>query len=340
MLVNCLLENGLVPDSAIRWKIRRLLRQRLQVEAKASPHEFIEKINSGPIAVEVHAANDQHYEVPAAFFEKVLGPRMKYSCAYYASLEDSLAQAEENMLDLTCKRAQILNGQSILELGCGWGSLTLWMAEKFPQSRIMAVSNSRSQREFIEAKLREKNLKNVVIQTQDMNAFDPQEKFDRVISVEMFEHMRNIEKFFERISRWMKSDAKLFVHIFSHRQYSYLFEDKDDSDWMARYFFTGGMMPSHDLYRRFNKHIEIESQWIVSGLHYARTARDWLRRMDQQRTEIIPILRATYGKEAKLWWERWRIFFMACEELWASHDGSEWQVSHYLFKRRHEIESA
>lgn len=333
MLSDQLLSARLVPDFVIRWRIRDLLRQRLRLQGSASFDEFLNRIRSAPIAVDVATANAQHYEVPAQFFENVLGPRMKYSCAYYASDSDSLRTAEERMLSMTCDRAGIQDGEDILELGCGWGSLTLWMAERFPRSRILSVSNSRSQREFIEAKLVSMGLKNVEVQTADINFFDPKGQFDRVVSVEMFEHMRNIEKLFERIAGWMRPQGRLFVHIFSHSQYPYLFEDLESSDWMARHFFSGGMMPSHQLYSNFDRHLKVEKEWIVSGVHYARTARDWLRQMDERRSAIEPIFASVYGEGSKLWWARWRIFFMACEELWGWRRGEEWQVSHYLFRK-------
>ena len=318
MLTEKLLERNLIPDSLIRFEIRRLLRQRLN-ELKRSDHAvFIKALSDSPIALSVDAANQQHYEVPAGFYEKVLGARMKYSCALYESAGDSLNSAEEKMLALTCERAEISDGQDILELGCGWGSLTLWMAEKYTNSRILGVSNSSSQREFILNRAKAKGLANVEIMTQDMNQFEPPRNFDRVVSVEMFEHMRNI--------------PKLLVHIFSHREYSYLFEDRDASDWMARHFFTGGMMPSHNLYKNFDRDLKIEKDWVVPGIHYARTAEHWLENMDRNEGPIRELFASTYGIESSsLWWARWRIFFMACAELWGWTTGPEWQVSHYLF---------
>lgn len=330
MLAEKLLERNWVPDSVIRLKIRRLLGQRLKELQKSDQKALIESLAASPIALSVDAANAQHYEVPAAFFENVLGPRMKYSCALYEDPADSLARAEERMLALTCARAELEDGQDVLELGCGWGSLTLWMAEKYPHSRIVGVSNSSSQREFILKRAREKGLSNVEIRTEDMNRFTIDRSFDRVVSVEMFEHMRNIPLLFARISEWLKEDGKLFVHIFSHQEFSYFFEDRDESDWMARHFFTGGMMPAHSLYRHFNEHLRIEAEWIVPGLHYSKTAEHWLDNMDRNEGVVRELFQATYGRDfAPLWWARWRIFFMACAELWGW--GEAWQVSHYRF---------
>ena len=329
-----LLERNLVPDPLIRFEIRRLLNKRIKEIEFLDQKKLIQEMTASPIALSVDEANQQHYEVPALFFTHCLGPRMKYSCAFYESDSDSLQKAEETMLALTCKRAEIVDGQRILELGCGWGSLTLWMAEQNPKSQITGVSNSSSQREFILKRAKEKGLKNVEIITQDMNTFQPSGLFDRVISIEMFEHMRNIPKLLERISTWIVPDGKLFVHIFTHKDKTYFFEDRDESDWMSRYFFTGGMMPSHDLYQNFNQYLSVEQSWIVPGTHYSKTAEHWLENMDQNQKNAFPVIQSVYGESpARLWWARWRVFFMACSELWRYKNGTEWFVSHYLFKK-------
>lgn len=318
----------------IRRRIRQLLKQRLLDESRKEPRKIIESLRQGPIAVAVEAANEQHYEVPASFFKKVLGPQMKYSCAFYDSERTRLPEAEEKMLRLSSERAEIKNGMSILELGCGWGSMTLWMAKEFPQSQILGVSNSHSQRAYILDEAEKRGLRNIRVMTADMNHVELKEKFDRIVSIEMFEHMRNIEKLLEKISGWMKSDAKLFVHVFCHKKLSYFFDWQDDTDWMSRYFFMGGMMPSYDLYKNFDCHLRIQRQWFVSGTHYGRTARDWLKNMDRQFTDLYPSFEDIYGTSlAGLWWERWRIFFMSCEELWNYDDGSEWHVAHYLMEK-------
>jgi cyclopropane-fatty-acyl-phospholipid synthase len=294
----------------------------------------VEEMRRSPIALHADSANAQHYEVPAAFFERVLGPRLKYSSAYYPDGCKSLGEAEDAMLRLTCERAQLAYGQDILELGCGWGSLTLWMAAQFPTSRITGVSNSASQRAFIEGRAAQRALKNVRILTADMNTFAVDAQYDRVVSVEMFEHMRNWEALLARIAGWLTSDGKMFLHIFTHSQFAYPFEVRSPGDWMAQHFFTGGMMPSDDLLTHFDQHMRIADHWRVDGTHYQKTSEAWLANMDREEARLLPLLAETYGRgEAKRWWTRWRIFFIACAELWGYGGGSEWIVSHYLLNR-------
>ncbi len=338
-----LIEQGYLPDSVTRWGIRRLLRQRLKTLSRRSPanqreanHQFVEAMRSAPVALVPDKANEQHYEVPAAFFERVLGPRRKYSCCYYPAGVTSLAQAEEAALTLTCERAQIHDAMNILELGCGWGSLTLWMAEHFPSSRITAVSNSNSQREFIEQTCEERGFENVHVITCDMNEFAPPEvEYDRVVTVEMFEHMRNWPELLRRIASWLSPDGRLFVHVFCHRECVYEFETKQETDWMGREFFTGGMMPSDDLMLYCQDDLVVEHHWRIDGMHYRRTCEAWLANLDRQRAEIMPLCASTYGgDDAERWFQRWRIFFMACSELFAFNQGREWWVAHYLLKHR------
>ena len=334
-------EQGFVPDAVVRRGIRRLCEQRLRelgdgdAERSAAITEaFVRSMRAAPTAPLPELANQQHYEVPADFFALALGPRRKYSCAWWPEGVENLEQAEERALAATAARAGLANGQRILELGCGWGSLTLWMAERYPASRIVAVSNSHSQREHIVAEAMRRGLVNVEVVTADMNGFDTAARYDRIVSVEMFEHMRNWESLFARVHGWLVPGGRFFMHVFCHRATPYPFEERDASDWMSRHFFSGGMMPSDELAIRVSGALRLHERWRWDGTHYEKTANAWLENLDAARPEAMQVLERVYGPEqAAVWLQRWRLFFMACAELFGHARGQEWWVSHYLFER-------
>ncbi len=335
-------EQGLVPDGVVRLGIRRLLRERLAEigdgdgEAAARIAEaFVAALATAPVALLTEKANEQHYEVPAEFFARVLGPHRKYSCCEWTEATRTLGDAEAAALQSTCERAGLADGQRILELGCGWGSLTLWMARRYPASRITALSNSHSQRVFIEDEARRRGLSNIQVVTEDFNRFETDERFNRVVSVEMFEHLRNWPEAFRRVAGWLVPGGRFFMHVFSHRTTPYAFEERDASDWMSRHFFSGGMMPSDDLALRFQDDLKLLHRWRWNGRHYAKTSEAWLTNMDANRSALWPLFERVYGAEqAPTWWMRWRLFFMSCAELFGHEDGECWRISHYLFEPR------
>jgi cyclopropane-fatty-acyl-phospholipid synthase len=335
-MLDTLLEKNLLPDAVVRAGIRRLLAARLrETRANYTREAYLADLKRRPLAENTADANAQHYEVPTEFFRLCLGKRLKYSSCLYPTGRETLDEAEEHMLRLYVERAAIVDGQEILELGCGWGSLTLFIAERFPRVRITGVSNSRTQREFIQAEAQRRGLNNVQILTCDMNTFEAGvAAYDRVLSVEMFEHMKNYQRLLGNVARWLKPRGLLFVHIFTHRELAYHFEARDSSDWMARYFFTGGQMPAHDTLLHFRDDLTPLADWKINGTHYQRTAEHWLKNMDAHREEILPLFADTYGAghETK-WWAYWRTFYMSCAELWGYRGGEEWIVSHYLFRR-------
>ena len=334
-----LAELGFVPDFIIRYGIYLNCKKRIKNESSFSieelgsrKQEWIDHMRNSKIALVPEKANEQHYEVPASFFDIVLGPNLKYSSGYWESDSLNLEDSENNMLSITAERADIENGMSVLDLGCGWGSLSCYLAQKYPNSRITSVSNSKYQMEHISARCERLGIKNINVLTADMNSFDPKNSFDRVVSVEMFEHMRNYKKLLFNVSTWLKDNGKLFIHIFSHNSLAYPFENTRESDWMAREFFSGGMMPSHDLLLNFQENLNIEKTWRISGKHYEKTSLAWLKMMDLNKAKIIKIFSDTYGQEnARLWFQRWRIFFMSCEKLFGFNKGKEWGISHYRF---------
>jgi cyclopropane-fatty-acyl-phospholipid synthase len=327
-----LAERRWLPDWLIRRGIRRLLAQRAAA-AQASIDDFVRKLETSPIADQTPAANRQHYEVPAEFFRGFLGPRMKYSSGLWPTPTTTLAESEDAMLRLSCERAEIVDGMDLLELGCGWGSLSLWLATQYPKSRILAVSNSQSQRAYIETTARSRGFTNLEVRTCDMNDFDPGRRFDRVLSVEMFEHMRNYAVLLRRIAGWLKPDGKLFVHIFCHQRAAYTFDDDEsgDENWMGRHFFSGGIMPSEDLLGRFQADLRLERTWQVDGTHYARTLDAWLANLDRLGDQALAT--PSNCEDPRRMLQRWRMFLMACAELFGYRGGGEWYVAHYLFRK-------
>lgn len=326
-------EGAPAPDALRRAAIRFMVSGAHRALASYQGDELFAREMSGrPIAEHVEAANEQHYELPATFFELILGPRLKYSCCLFPTGVESLAQAESLALAETCVRADLHDGQDILELGCGWGSLSLWMAEALPNARILSVSNSRAQRAYIEARALRMGLSNLAVETADMNHFQAGRAFDRVVSVEMFEHMANWRALLNRVRGWLRPEGRLFLHVFSHRSACYRFSVGDSDDWIAQHFFTGGVMPSHGLIREFSDLFEPEADWRWSGTHYARTAEHWLANFDQNTLEIAAVLRDIYGPRASLWRRRWRLFFLATAGLFGHSDGAHWGVSHHRLR--------
>jgi cyclopropane-fatty-acyl-phospholipid synthase len=329
-----------LPDTVIRFGIRRLLKNRLdelhegdcesQQERKAA---LIDALSCARLAEATDTANAQHYELPTPFFQGVLGPALKYSSCLWEPGVENLAAAETAMLDCMAERAWLFDGQRILDLGCGWGSFTLYAAQRYPNSQILAVSNSRSQRQYIQQQAADRELHNVEILTGDINTLNIPGQFDRIVSVEMFEHMRNYRQLSAKLGPLLTDDGRMFVHVFTHREHPYLFTVRDENDWMARYFFTGGTMPSPDLLPCCFEDFRCERQWIVNGQHYAKTAEAWLENMDSRADELWPLVDETYRKDAKRWWLYWRVFFMSCAELFGYDGGNEWYVSHYRFRK-------
>ena len=341
-----LAERRWLPDGVVRFAMRRLMAKRLRGEMRggadtvaARQQRFVAELAASPIAIETQAANTQHYEVPAEFFKLHLGARLKYSSCLYATGRETLAGAEQAMFGAYADRAGLMDGQRILDLGCGWGSFGLWAAARYRRSTIVGLSNSVGQREHIEAEAKALGIGNLTIRTGNVVdfEFDPADVgdgFDRIVSIEMFEHMKNYRLLFAKVARWLADDGRVFVHVFANRNVAYHFEDRETDDWMSRYFFTGGTMPSFDLFKEFAEDLEVEKRWWVSGKHYERTANDWLRRMDAARAPIMQVFEATYGvADAPVWFARWRMFYMAVAELFGYDDGAQWGVAHYRFAK-------
>ncbi len=337
-----LAENGYLPDSMLRSGIRKLCRDRLAKEgidqpelAEARYQELLGELRASPLAIATDQANEQHYELPTEFFKTVLGPRLKYSSCFYSDDNNTLEQAEIAALQQSCERAQLADGQHILELGCGWGSLTLWMAEHYPNAKITAVSNSKTQKLYIDAEAARRGFDHIHVITCDVNQLSLEaNQFDRAVSIEMFEHVRNYQQLFANISTWLKPEGKLWCHIFTHRFLMYSFGDENEQNWMSKYFFTGGMMPSSDTFLNFQDDLSVEQRWLWSGQHYEKTANHWLDNMDANKDNLMPLFDEVYGKDASIWWQRWRLFFMSCAELFGLEKGCQWGVNHYRFTNR------
>jgi cyclopropane-fatty-acyl-phospholipid synthase len=328
-------ERGFVPDPLARWGMRRLIRSRMRDEARGGElgqRAFFDSLSTGPIAIATADANAQHYEVPSQFFEAVLGPRLKYSCAWFDSVHDDLARAEEAMLALTCERAGVADGMRVLDLGCGWGSLSLWLAEKYPGAAITAVSNSATQRAHIMARAAAAGFANLQVVTANVVDWDTDARFDRVLSIEMFEHMRNYAALLDKVTSWLEPDGRLFTHVFCNRRLGYHYVQGDG--WMEKHFFTGGIMPREDQFEQFPDQVAVEQRWWVDGTHYQRTSNQWLALLDARREHVAAICRDTYGAEtADVWVQRWRMFFMACAELFGIDGGASYGVVHTLMRR-------
>mmetsp|Transcript_34866 Transcript_34866/g.85375 ORF Transcript_34866/g.85375 Transcript_34866/m.85375 type:complete len:365 (+) Transcript_34866:231-1325(+) len=341
-------EQNLIPDFLLRRGIRFLLRTKCLTMTKFKNTEdelqaemdFVEDLRTRAVAEQTKAANEQHYEVPTEFYQLCLGRNLKYSCCLYDKPGMTLDEAEVAMLQVYGQRAQLANGQNILELGCGWGSLSLWMAATYPKAKVTGVSNSRTQKEFIMARAKERGITNLTIITADMVVFQAPEagNYDRIVSIEMFEHMKNYDVLFERCTSWLKKGGMMFLHIFVHKTTPYHFEAESEDDWMSKYFFTGGTMPSDRLFCFFSKGMFLKSQWRVNGVHYAKTCEDWLRKLDRNYTLAAPILDGAYGKAQRTkWYVYWRLFFLSCSEMFnfdaGEGNGNEWYISHYLFQK-------
>jgi cyclopropane-fatty-acyl-phospholipid synthase len=335
-LPSILAERRLLPDFLIRWGIRNQLKQHslLLSQNPKLDESWIEQLSKGPIAEYTETSKEQHYEIPTDYFKTVLGKHLKYSSCYWDESTTTLEMAEVNMLSLSCEHAHLENGQNILELGCGWGSFSLWMAEHYPESTITAMSHSKTQKAYIDSEIERRGLSNLKVITSDINNFDASERFDRIVSIEMFEHLRNHSLLFEGLNAWLKDDGLIFIHIFAHHKESYLFEVEHDRDWMAEYFFTGGMMPSINLLPKTAKGFKELNRWEINGTHYSKTLEAWLSKQDENESIIMNYFMDTYGKDAKLWIQRWRIFYLACSELFAYNKGKEWPVMHYLFAKK------
>lgn len=339
------LENGFVPDPITRVGIRHLVKKRLQESSTDLAHDpqylkhYVQKLKASPLAIMTTEANQQHYEVPTAFYDLSLGQHKKYSSCYWENDTQSLEEAEQRALDISIEHAGVKDGMRVLELGCGWGSLSLELARRFPNSEIYAVSNSKTQKQYIDSMAHNRGLKNLTVLTRNLALKESYEfgekKFDRVMSIEMMEHLRNYELFFKYLSPSINDDGKFFIHIFTHKQTPYFFETEGEDNWMGKYFFSGGQMPSRDLLDEFNNDLIVEKKWDWNGVHYSKTLEAWLENTDKEKSKVLSMFKTAYGEnEATLWYNRWRVFFMSCSELFKYNDGKEWGVTHYLLAKK------
>ena len=329
-----LAERGWIPDFLLRIAVKFISKARIKKSSSFSEKlDVISSLRDGPIAELTPFANKQHYEVPPAFFEKVLGSKLKYSCSLFSDNQKSLNDAETEMLKTYIERVNIRSKQEILDLGCGWGSFSLYAAQKFSNCNFTAVSNTDEQINFIKSKIQELGLTNLLALKQDINQLNLNKKFDRIVSIEMFEHMRNYKNLLQRLSNLMNDDGLLFVHIFCNRQSAYFYEIKNQWDWMTKYFFTGGIMPSKDIFEFFDEDLTVAESWEINGKHYSKTSKSWLKNIDKNSKIVNQILNQHYD-EKNIWFNRWRIFFLACEEFFKINDGKEWFVSHYLLEKK------
>ena len=338
MWFNPLLARGLIPDWILRRGVRSQGKERLnmmnKVDSTKEYSKFINEASTGNIAVNTDDANNQHYEVDSEFFKYCLGKNLKYSCCFWDENTLDLDAAEDNMLEIYSQRAQITDGMSILDIGCGWGSLSLFLAQKYPKSEITGVSNSSSQKIFIDSVASERNISNLNIITRDINDFRAEEKYDRILSIEMFEHTKNTKKLMNLINDWLNPNGLFFMHVFAHKENPYYFDRDQKNAWMAKYFFTGGMMPNHNLFKDLKSNLEYQKSWILSGEHYERTSNAWLDKMDQNKSKILSLFERSNGSSvAKRKFHFWRLFYIACAEIFGYDNGNEWVVSHHLFKK-------
>lgn len=336
------LERNLLPDAVIRRLSRLLLGGRLRYGYKPSAElqlsdllQFAHSLREMPIAIQTDKAKEQHYELPTSFFKLVLGKYFKYSCCYFSDASKTLEDAEKAMLELYCERSKLEDGHTVLDVGCGWGSLSLYIAQKYSNCKVTGICNSKTQKQFIEEQCRVLELQNVEIIVADISTFEMEASYDRIYSIEMFEHMKNYQNLLKKISKWMKEDTLLFVHHFCHKTFAYHFEDTNDDDWITKYFFTGGTMPSANLLLYFQDDVSVVDHWLVNGKHYARTSEEWLKRMDNNLASIKSIMESTYGKDqAVKWTVYWRTFFISVAELFGYNNGEEWMVTHFLFRKK------